>query len=723
MMRALFAPLLAALCLVAALTGPANAQSAGSEDDAVLLADRVEIAGNDQLIATGNVEVLQGTTRMTASRILYDQSTNMLVIDGPITLTDGADTVILASEAALSTDLRNGLLRSARMVLNQQLQLAAAEINRVNGRYTQLYKTVASTCQVCGKRPVPLWQIRAKRIIHDEEARQLYFDGARFEVAGVPIMYLPRLRLPDPTLKRTTGFLAPTFRSTDKLGFGVKIPYFITLGDHADLTLTPYLSTNSTRTLEMRFRRAFRAGTLTFNGAVSEDDIREGELRSYGFVEGQFDIGRGYELTFDVETVSDTGYLLDYGYSDKDRLDSTVAIARTRRDQNFQFNITAYRSLRDGESNETQPTITADLHYEKRFTPRWIGGSAGFTFDLHNHYRRSELDVDSVDDDLIVDGRDVTRASARLDWRRDWLLSNGILIGALGAVNFDWTSVTDDAAYSESVFEVTPQAAVELRWPFIRRSPYATHILEPIVQVAWTPESDTALPNDESTLLELDEGNLFSLDRFPGGDVYERGLRTNIGLRWTRFDANGWTLGVTLGRIIRSEDLGQFAGYPGLEGRKSDWLAAVQLELPNRLTLTNRALFDDNFSFAKNELRAAWRSDRLAVAGSYIWMEANPLEERPLDVNELTLDTAWQVDDNWLLSLDWRYDVEQDRAAEATFGVEWRNECVEVDFTVSRRFTSSTAVDPTTDIGLQVSLTGFGAGRASQRHLARACRG
>ncbi len=714
------ASLLATLGLAALLGAAAAAQGT---DEAVLLADRVEIAGNDRLIATGNVEVLQGTTRMTASRIVYDQSTNMLVIDGPIALTDGPDTVILASDAALSTDLKNGLLRSARMVLNQQLQLAAAEINRVNGRYTQLYKTVASTCQVCASRPVPLWQIRAKRIIHDEQAQQLYFDGARFEVAGIPVMYLPRLRLPDPTLQRATGFLAPTFRSTDSLGFGVKIPYFITLGRSADLTLTPYLSTDVTRTLEYRFRRAFRSGTLSFEGAVSEDDIREGELRSYLFTEGQFDIGRGYTLTFDIETVSDTGYLLDYDYSDKDRLDSQVEIARTRRDQNFRANVTAYRSLRDSESNETQPTITADLHWEKRFTPGLIGGSAGFTFDLHHHYRRSELDVDSADADLITDGRDVTRASARLDWRRDWLLDNGIMIGALGALNLDWTSVTDDAAYSESVFEVTPQAAVELRWPFLRRSAFATHILEPIVQVAWTAESDTALPNDESTLLELDEGNLFSLDRFPGGDVYERGLRANLGLRWTRFDADGWMVGVTLGRILRADDLGQFAGYPGLEGERSDWLAAVQLQFPNRLTLTNRALFDDDFSFAKNELRASWTSDTLALAGSYIWMESNPLENRPLDVNEITLDSAWQVDDNWLLSLDWRYDVEQDRAAEATFGIEWRNECVEVDLSVSRRFTSSTAVEPTTDFGLQVSLTGFGAGRASQRHLARGCRG
>ncbi|MDF1871296.1 LPS assembly protein LptD [Vannielia sp.] len=729
--------LLAALTatrLLAALAGPPRrlaaltllvlcAPAASAQDTpAVLLADRVEIDGNDRLIASGNVEVVQGDARLTAAGIIYDRTSDQLILTGPIVLQQGEDTLLLADQAELSTDLRNGILRSARMVLGQQLQLAAAEIHRVNGRYTQLWKTVASTCQVCKDRPVPLWRIRAKRIIHDEEARQLYFDKARFEVAGVPILYLPRLRLPDPTLKRATGFLAPSYRSTDALGVGIKIPYFIRMGDHADLTLTPYVSTSSTRTLEGRFRRAFRTGSLTFEGAISTDSIRPDEQRSYLFGEGTFELPRGFTLAFDIETVSDRGYLLDYDYSDKDRLDSEISLTRTRRDENISAVLTGYRSLRDGESNETQPTIVADISWEKRFTPpAWLGGSAGWMLEAHSHYRRSNLAFDSGDDDSIVDGRDVSRASARLDWRRDWLFDNGMMLGAIGALNFDYTHVSQDAAYPESEFLVTPQAAVELRWPFIRRSPRATHILEPVVQLAWTPESDIDLPNDESTLLELDEGNLFALDRFPGGDVYERGLRANLGLGWTRYDARGWTMGVTLGRILRAEDLGQFTGYPALEGTGSNWLAAVQVQFPNRLTLTNRALFDDDFSFDRNELRASWSSNRLALSGSYIWLEANALEERPDDVNEITMDSAYQIDDNWLVSLDYRYDIEADRAASAELGIEWRNECVEVDLSVSRRFTSSTQVEATTDIGLQVSLTGFGAGRSSGQALARGC--
>ena len=89
-------------------------------------------------------------TRIKATRIVY-----WLVLMGACGLMgrslmmDGDQIIVLASSAEMDADLQNGILRSARMVLSQKLQLAAAEIHRVDGRYTQLYKTVASSCQVC----------------------------------------------------------------------------------------------------------------------------------------------------------------------------------------------------------------------------------------------------------------------------------------------------------------------------------------------------------------------------------------------------------------------------------------------------------------------------------------------------------------------------------------------------------------------------------------------
>ena len=214
---------------------PAPARTpATAQQPAVLVADQVFLEGKTRLVAQGHVEALQGDVRIKAQRISYDRSADRLVIDGPITITQGEDVVVLANQAEMDPGFHNALLTGARMVLNQQVQLAAHQLNRVNGRYSQMYKAAVTSCQVCSADTPPLWQIRARRVIHDQVERQLYFEDAQLRVMDVPIFYLPHLRLPDPTLKRATGFLIPSLRGNSQLGTGIKVPYFIRMGDHRD---------------------------------------------------------------------------------------------------------------------------------------------------------------------------------------------------------------------------------------------------------------------------------------------------------------------------------------------------------------------------------------------------------------------------------------------------------------------------------------------------------
>ena len=300
-MRALLRGLIVLFCLAL----PAMAQ-----DRATLVSDSLQITGDTRLIASGNVEILFRGTRLRASRIVYDQASDRLVIDGPIVLTDETgDTIILASQADLSADLSEGILTSARLVLNQQLQLAANRMLRTGGRYTALDNVVASSCKVCAAKPVPLWEIRARRVVHDQQERQLYFDHAQFRISGVPVFYIPRLRMPDPTLDRATGFLMPSLRTTSDLGTGLKFPYFITLGPSRDLLITPYFTTKNGRTVELRYRQAFRTGAIDLTGAFSRDDLLPDTDRGYLFAKGAFSLPENFGLTFDINSVSDPAYL------------------------------------------------------------------------------------------------------------------------------------------------------------------------------------------------------------------------------------------------------------------------------------------------------------------------------------------------------------------------------------------------------------------------------
>ncbi|MDR0808196.1 MAG: LPS assembly protein LptD, partial [Gemmobacter sp.] len=547
------------LALAAALTGPARA-----EDMATLTADRVSVTGDSLLLAEGTVEMRYRGQTLRAARVSYDRTTDRLSLTGPITVSDAEGNVFLADQAELSADLTEGVLNSARMVLNRQMQIAARQMFRAGGRYTQLSDTVASSCQVCATDPVPLWEIRARRIVHDQQERQLYFDRAQLRFAGVPVFFIPRLRMPDPTLERATGLLMPGLRTTSDLGTGVKLPYFVALGPSRDLTFTPYLTTNGGRTLELRYRQAFRSGAIEILGAISRDRILPGKSRGFITASGAFSLPQDFSLTFQAEAVSDPGYLLDYGISDKDHLDSRIEISRTRRNEFISGRFINFRSIRDfdgaPESNATLPTLIGDFTWHRRFSGGPLGGEAGLRFQTHSHYRTSSLPIDTgIDPDDISDGRDVSRTSLRLDWRRNWIFGPGLIGAVMGEGTADFYQISQDATYGGQQTRLHGAAAVELRWPWSgMTADGAAHVIEPVVQMVTASRDRDTIPNEDSALVEFDEGNLFSLGRFSGSDAREEGSRVNLGLSWTRFAPSGWSLALAAGRVYRSADEGQF---------------------------------------------------------------------------------------------------------------------------------------------------------------------
>jgi len=704
---------------------PVVAQTGAQEAQfATLVADELRIDGPDILVAQGNVEALFGTTRLQASRVVYNRRDGTLRIDGPLVLNDGREVIILADQAEMSDALRRGLIRSARVVLDEQLQIAAHSVERLDARFTEMNNVIASSCEICAQQRSPLWEIRARRVIHDEQEKQVYFENAQFRLFGLPVAYIPRLRVPDPRLQRTSGFLSPAFVLDNGHGVGLRAPYFLVLSQDRDLTVTPFWASKGTRALEMRYRQAFGAGQLEIGGLVARDQIRSGRLRRYGYATGEFAAGRGFVFSFNLIQPSDKQVLENYGRAEA-RLTNDLTLQRVRRDERLRLQLLQFRSMRRDDTNATLPNSVGQAIVERRLDVPGLGGVGMVRLETHLHQRNQALGINGRPGPVpeLNEGprpRHVGRVSLDLDWRRDSVLPGGVLGTIGGHIGLDQFSLSQtQGVFPTSATRITPNAMVELRWPWVRTGPGSvSHVIEPVAQVIWGRDKRSGLPHEANRLPELDEGNLFSYNRFASRDIREGGLRANLGLSWTRHDPMGWSSTLTLGRMWRQRDLGQFSTSTPLAGKPSAWLIAGSIDTLGGLQFSNRSVFDTDFSLRRTALELDWAGDGYSISTSYTRIFANRFEGRDETSAEWSFDGTRNIGAWWVGRVGWRYDVARNRAARAVFGLEYENECLRMNLQVERDFASATSSQDRTSLGMTIDILGLGGNPTRAR---RAC--
>lgn len=83
-------------------------------------------------------------------------------------------------------------------------------------------------------------------------------------------MYIPYLNLPDPSVKRQSGFLNPSFQKLSNVASTVRIPYFFAISDDKDLTLTPVLYSKENNLYLANYRQQFKNSYLEIDTSFTK---------------------------------------------------------------------------------------------------------------------------------------------------------------------------------------------------------------------------------------------------------------------------------------------------------------------------------------------------------------------------------------------------------------------------------------------------------------------
>ena len=107
-------------------------------------------------------------------------------------------------------------------------------------------------------------------MLHDSKKKTIYYDNALIKIYDIPVFYTPKFSHPDPSVKRRSGFLVPSFLDTKNLGEGLTVPYFWAINKERDFTITPKLYVNENPLLLAEYRQIFKNSNLIFDMGFTE---------------------------------------------------------------------------------------------------------------------------------------------------------------------------------------------------------------------------------------------------------------------------------------------------------------------------------------------------------------------------------------------------------------------------------------------------------------------
>lgn len=645
---------------------------------------------HSRVMAKGNVEIYYNDYAVQAGELIYDQKASTLTARGDVRIKGPDGSLINAENFTFSTDFRDGFIRSLKVVTKEDARIGAANAYRKDGETTVFERGVFTPCKPCESDPdkAPTWRIKAAKIVDKQPEGEVAFEDATVEFFGVPVVWIPYFSMPDPTVKRRSGVLPPHFVFGDaNLGYGVQIPYYFALAPSYDLTLKPMITTKAGALVDAEWRQRLMTGAYKIDLSGAYDDTPpEGDRQFRGSIksQGEFALNADWHWGWDVTAESDSTFRRFY------KLDGILATDRVNkvyleglRDRNyFSASLFNFGGLTQEDNSASRSNVLPVIDYNYIFAEPVLGGEASFNFNAFS------LSRDAVTNPFYSMAtpvaRDTSQVVAEFGWRRS-------LTDPIGEVITPFVKARGDIIhYQEFNIPGTPEresktverglvtGGVDYRYPFVKHTENATHVIEPVGQLIVRPDlpNQNLIPNEDAQSLVLDDTLLFDIDKFSGYDRIETGVRANVGMQYTLQSHSGWSARVVGGESFQIAGDNPFGAGSGLGQTNSDYVTGVYLNLSQHMSLIAQTRLDqESLAINREDFMATGSYGPFTGAAGYMNARAAPDMGFPTDREEVMGAASVQINTNWSLFGGARYDLTNDLMITDDFGVKYSDDC------------------------------------------------
>ena len=542
----------------------------------------------------------------------------------------------------------------------------------------------------------PPWQLSAEKIIHDKNKKIIKYSNAWLKIYDLPVVYFPKFFHPDPTVKRQSGFLIPTFKNSSNDTSYLTTPYFKVLSENKDTTFTPRFFNNDKLLLQNEFRQvnknSIHVSDISF---LSEKGKNTKNHFFYRFDKNfNYQNFSGNTLNVKIQQTNNDTFLKGNNIKSSlienyDFLESSVNLDLLSQDLSITSNLIIYENLNKNNTDRYE-YILPKIRLIKSFNTNFNGNLKLISDSNIKNYDTNINEKININDLIFTSNPKITKNGFYNN--HEFLLKN-TNSDAKNSVNFK----NNKNLYVSSLFQFNSAL------PMIKKNENYQKILKPKISLKIAPNNDKNISNKED---RIDVNNIFSLKRFSSNETVEGGVSLTYGNEFSISDLNTskeiFKLNIANNlRLDKNEDLPR--NYQ-LGSKTSNFFGEVSYS-PNEIITTKY-----NLSL-KNSLQAISYENFITQISlnKFITTFDYLNENNTTDKNSYLLSTAkYNFNDSNNLSFSTRENKTTNLTEYYNLIYQYKNDCLAASVEYNKAYYDDRDIKPEESIFFKLTIIPFG---------------
>jgi len=631
---------------------------------------------DDTLYFSDDVTVSQGYRTLKAQEVIIDRVEQTVSAEGPIEVREPG-IVMYGDRITYDSLSERASLSDAEFVMyEQQLYGIAERVTRDANGSLEIEDGQLTFCAPTD----PSWLVTAETLRVDPTTNTGEAWGARIDIKGVPVAYLPWVQFPLND-RRKTGLLFPDISSDTRGGLDITAPIYLNLAPNYDATYSPRLIQDRglVHQLNTRFLGK-RTGFWDVSGTyLRDDDLDASDSDNNRWlvnVQQSSDPSARLRTSIDFTKVSDNEYLRDLENNTLSAQRQTALLQRARVDwlaDSWLFGL---------EAQQFQ-SIAEDLTDNYRRLPQisavWRGDAKIGPLEPLLKLQAANFDTEL---EKVKGQRVYQEVGVTLPLTRDYGFLNSSLMHR--SIQYRLKAPDNNQTRSESVSSWLGR--IEGGLEFERSTelfglPF-TQTLEPRFQYLYAGYDDHAgIPDFDSAELTFSYRQLFRNTRFSGYDRLADANQLSVGLTSRLIDtATGKErVSASFGQVInfRDQRVRLKESDAALTDEGSALAFALNVRTSERWSIHSNLLFDSyEEKLDAANIRVGFRPSKDAIINLGYTLREPPASFAARPVTEQINTSAYMpINDNWSAFGAVRYSLEIGSSMEDMIGVEYDGCC------------------------------------------------